>query len=57
MQLQAEMVEVFSWMQKDTESTVITKRLICQAVFYEAIEAGIREHRYLLHYTIDWKNF
>ena len=55
MQLQAEMVEVFSWMQKDTESTVITKRLICRAVFYEAIEAGIREHRYLLHYTIDWK--
>ena len=39
-------------MQKDTESTVITKRLICRAVFYEAIEAGIREHRYLLHYTI-----
>ena len=56
MQLQAEMVEVFSWMQKDTESTVITKRLICRAVFYEAIEAGIREHRYLLHYTIGWKN-
>ena len=40
-------------MQKDTESTIITECLICRAVFYEVIEAGIREHRYLLHFTID----